>query len=105
MKLRDGFILVLMLMSMQILLTGQNPPTADDDPSRPAPAPALAGGLGIDAASDEGGSDDTPEIPALLGGPRMSLTLGGDAERSNYLRGGLNVGVAYEDNALMTSTQ
>src|SRR5882757_8843076 len=98
MKLRDGFILVLIVMCVPILSTAQAPPTPDTDSPRPAPAPALSGVLGIDAGSDEGGSDDAPEIPALLGGPKMSLALGGDAERSNYLRGGLNVGAAYEDN-------
>jgi hypothetical protein len=54
----------------------------------------------------EGGeetSNDLPEIPSLLGGPGTSTAFVREMERSNYLRGGINVGAAYDDNPLLLS--
>src|SRR2546427_8323921 len=35
-------------------------------------------------------SGELPAIPALLGGPKMSLAFPAESERSNYLRAGLD---------------
>ena len=92
-------------MSLQVLAMGQNPPAQDqgNDPSRSTPAPALTGVIGIDSPMQEEDSSSTlPAIPALLGGPKLSVALRSESERSNYLRGGINVGSTYDDNALLT---
>ena len=103
MSIRNCSIIGLVLVGMQILSAAQNPPAQTTDTERPAPAPALTGLVGIDApAADEGNSSDLPQIPSLLGGRGTSLAFRSESERSNYLRGGLNVGAAYDDNALLT---
>jgi len=115
MSIRDCSILGLVLMSLQVLTagqnapsqetSGQNPPAQDqsNDASRSTPAPALSGVIGIDSpVAEDDTSGDLPAIPALLGGPKMSVALRSELERSNYLRGGLNVGATYDDNALLT---
>src|SRR5213594_4041920 len=110
MSIRRYSILVV-LAGLQIFAAAQNPPAQNPpvqstDEARSTPAPALSGVLGIDASvSEEDTSSDLPQIPALLGGPKMSLALRSELERSNYLRAGLNVGAAYNDNALMTPSQ
>src|SRR5262249_33955815 len=45
-----------------------------------------------------------PQIPTILGGQIPSLAVGSEQERSNYLRGGINVGATYDDNATLVST-
>ena len=56
----------------------------------------------------QGGADDTasalPQIPAFLGGKGISLAFLSELERSNYLRGGVNVSAAYNDNPLLASS-
>lgn len=109
MNLKDYSILGVVLLGAQVLASGQNPAgqssgagTGSDEPHS-TPSPALTGLIGIDTQvpeEDSGGS--MPQIPALLGGPRLSVALRSEAERSNYLRGGLNVGATYDDNALLT---
>jgi hypothetical protein len=100
----------LVLAGLQTLSAGQNPPTqspdsADANAARPTPAPALFGVMGVDTqVPEEDTSGDVPRIPALLGGQRTSLEFIPEMERSNYLRGGLNVGAAYDDNALLAPT-
>jgi hypothetical protein len=109
--MRSYSMLVLVLAGSQIFSTAQNPPAQNPpvqntDESRPTPATALSGVLGIDSSvSEEDTGSDVPQIPALLGGPKMSLALRSELERSNYLRGGLNLGAAYDDNTLMTPSQ
>ena len=49
-------------------------------------------------------SSDLPQIPALLGGTGISSAFLPELERSNYLRGGVNVGAVYDDNPLLAST-
>jgi hypothetical protein len=106
MSIRNHAILGFFLMGLQVFLTGQNPPAQGNDASRSTPAPALSGVVGMDSPmSDEDTNSDLPQIPALLGGPKMSLAFRSEQERSNYLRAGLNVGAAYDDNTQMTSTQ
>jgi hypothetical protein len=54
----------------------------------------------------EGGeetSNDLPQIPTLLGGVGPSTAFLTEMERSNYLRGGVNVGATYDDNPLLLS--
>jgi hypothetical protein len=55
----------------------------------------------------EGGAEDTsgslPQIPALLGGTGFSAAFISEG-RSNYLRGGVNMGATYDDNPLLLSS-
>jgi len=52
----------------------------------------------------EDASNDLPRIPALLGGAGISSAFLSELERSNYLRGGVNVGAVYDDNPLLLSS-
>jgi len=94
-----AMILVVSVIGLPAWSRGQENPNQTSDADRAAPTPALSGVVGIDS---EETADETqtnlPQIPTLLGGPRMSLSVGGEQGRSNYLRGGINVGVAYDDN-------
>lgn len=104
MSIRDCSILGLVLMGAQVVCAGQNPPAQGTDTSRSTPAPALSGVMGIDPeVTEEDTSSGLPQIPSLLGGPGASLAFPSEQERSNYLRGGLNVGAAYDDNALLAA--
>ena len=102
-----------MVAGLQVLSAGQNPPPqnppaqspGDDDASaRTAPAAALSAIAGMQT---EGGTEDTssdlPQIPGLLGGIGITPAFLSEMERSNYLRGGVNVGAAYDDNPLLLS--
>ena len=71
---------------------------------RVAPAAAISGRAGFASSTGEDTHSELPQIPALLGGRGMTLALPGEKERSNYLRGGLNLGAAYDDNALLSSS-
>jgi hypothetical protein len=85
----------------------QNAPaqSASEESGRKAPATALSGLAGIQTdVGVEDTFDDLPQIPALLGGKRMTLAFLTEMARSNYLRLGLNVGAAYEDNPLLLSS-
>lgn len=107
-------ILALLLSGLQFSAAGQNstPPTSpvatpgsDSGATRTAPAAALTGIAGMDAQVDtEDTSKDLPQIPALLGGKGISTAFVTELERSNYLRGGVNVGGAYDDNPLLDSS-
>jgi hypothetical protein len=106
MSISRYLVLALIVVSLSIAAEAQNPPVQSNvqpSPSsvRSAPAPALSGLGGVDTSDDS--VQDVPRIPALLGGPGSSLALRSEMERSNYLRGGLNVGAAYDDNALLGS--
>jgi hypothetical protein len=104
MSVRDCSIVGFVLLGLQVLGAGQNPPPGDET-SRSTPAPALSGVIGIDSPlPEEDTSGELPAIPAFLGGPKMSLAFPAESERSNYLRAGLNVGATYDDNALLTPT-
>jgi hypothetical protein len=46
-------------------------------------------------------SSDLPQMPALLGGPGTSAAFLSELERSNFLRGGINVSATYDDNPLL----
>lgn len=102
--MRSFFMLVMVLAAVQIFAAGQDQPGQNTDESRPTPAPALSGVIGLDApVAEEDTSGDLPQIPELLGGQGASLAFRAEQERSNYLRGGLNVGATYDDNASLTS--
>jgi len=100
-----------MVAALQVLSAGQSPPSPTlpsqssvDASVKPAPAGAVSALIGI---LPEGGADDTnaelPQIPALLGGPGISSAFISELERSNYLRGGVNVGAVYDSNPLLLS--
>jgi len=97
---------------LQILSAGQNPPpqnppaqSSGDNAARQAPATALSAIAGMQVEGVvEDTSDTLPRIPALLGGKGFTSDFLTEMERSNYLRAGMNVGAAYDDNALLAST-
>ena len=113
MSIRHCLILVWMVAALQILAMGQdqpsqNPPaqsSSDDGTVRTAPAAALSAIAGMQT---EGGTGDAssglPQMPALLGGPGISAAFSSELERSNYLRGGINVSATYDDNPLLVSS-
>jgi len=114
MSVRRCLILGCLVAALQVLSVGQNPPSqnpstqspSDDSGSaRTAPAAALSAIAGMQV---EGGTEDTnndlPQIPALLGGKGTSSAFLSEMERSNYLRGGINVGATYDDNPLLLSS-
>jgi hypothetical protein len=102
-----------MVAGLQVLSMGQDQPSqnsttqnsSNDGTVRTAPAAALSALAGMEP---EGGTADTnndlPQIPALLGGKGTSTAFLSELERSNYLRGGLNVGATYDDNPLLLSS-
>ncbi len=104
MSIGRWLILGWMAAGVQVLSAAQNPPaqSSGDDGSRTAPAAALSAIAGMQI---EGGAEDTsgslPQIPALLGGTGISAAFLSELERSNYLRGGVNVGATYDDNPLL----
>jgi hypothetical protein len=108
-------ILWWMIAGLQVFSSGQNPPAenppaqnpgSDTDSGRTAPAAALSAVAGM---QPEGGTADTgstlPQIPGLLGGVGISPAFLSEMEKSNYLRGGVNVGAAYDDNPLLLSSR
>jgi hypothetical protein len=115
-SVRGWLLVVLMLIGLQMVAPGQNPPPPKSPPeqqnppeqktgdepeeSRPVPAGALTGIGGVDTEPGEESSEDLPRIPAMLGGQGGSLALGSE-ERSNYLRGGVNLTAGYDDNAFL----
>ena len=111
MSIRRCLILAWMVAGLQVLSAGQNPPpqnppaqSSSDDSVRQAPAAALSAIAGMQPeGGTEDASSDLPQIPALLGGKGMSSAFLSESERSNYLRGGVNVGAIYEDNPLLLS--
>jgi hypothetical protein len=115
MNIQRRFILGWMIAGLQVLsaagqnLPAQNPPAqspgSDDDGARTAPAAALSaiGGMQTGGSPDDT-SSSLPQIPALLGGIGISPALLSEMEKSNYLRGGVNVGAAYDDNPLLFSS-
>jgi hypothetical protein len=104
-----------MIAGLQVFSVGQNPPAenppaqnpgSNTDNGRTAPAAALSAIAGMqgDGSADEGASSDLPQIPMLLGGAGISSSFLSELKRSNYLRGGVNVSVAYDDNSLLVPT-
>jgi hypothetical protein len=91
-----------------MLAVGQNPPAQNpgdgSSATRSVPAAALSGIVGVDAQSEGESSEDLPQIPAMLGGRGSSLAFRSEMERSNYLRGGVNIGAGYDDNAFLASS-
>jgi hypothetical protein len=114
MSIRPCLILVLLVAGFQVVSVGQdqppqNPPAqspgGDDASTRTAPAAALSAIAGMEPeGGTENTSSDLPRIPALLGGTGISSAFISELERSNYLRGGVNVGAAYDDNPFLASS-
>ena len=109
MNLRRGLILGWMMAGLQLFAAGQNsapqtPPSQSSGDSgvtdRTAPAAAVSGIAGMQGEFEET-SNDLPQIPTLLGGVGTSTAFLTEMERSNYLRGGINVGATYDDNPLL----
>jgi hypothetical protein len=105
MSIRCCSILVLVLIGLPMLAAGQDPPPRNPDDesnaTRSIPAAALSGIAGVSTQSDDESSEDLPHIPARLGGQGSSLAFRSEMERSNYLRGGVNLGAGYDDNAFL----
>jgi hypothetical protein len=114
MSIRRCLILGLLVAGLQVFAAAQapapqNPPGQSSGESggsdRTAPAPALTGIVGMQS---EGVAEDTsstvPQIPSFLGGKGINTTVLSKMERSNYLRAGLNVGSAYDDNPYLVSS-
>jgi hypothetical protein len=96
---------VLILIGLQIPGLGQNPPSQNPNEesgaTRAAPAGAVSAIIGTDTRSEEESNDQLPQIPSMLGGRGNSLAFLSEMEHSNYIRGGVNVGAAYDDNAML----
>jgi hypothetical protein len=113
MSIRRWLILGWMVAGLQVLSAGQNPPPqnppAQDssaDSARTAPAAALSAMAGMQGEGGaEDASSDLPNIPALLGGTGLSSAFLPELERSNYLRGGVNVGAVYDSNPFLVSSR
>jgi hypothetical protein len=114
MSIQRCLILGCLVAGLQAFAAGQNPapqnppaqsPSDNSDSGRTAPAAALSAIAGM---QPQGGTEDTssslPQIPGLLGGAGISPALLSEMERSNYLRGGVNVGATYDDNPLLVSS-
>jgi hypothetical protein len=117
MSVRQRLILVWMVAGLQVIAAGQNPPSPDtaqqgqppsgtsDAGDRSVPAAALSAVAGMQGdGGDEDPGSGVPQIPALLGGKGISSAFLSEMERSNYLRGGVNVGATYDDNPLLAPT-
>jgi hypothetical protein len=110
-NIRRGLILGWLVAGLQVLSAGQNPvpqntpvQSPSDNESRQAPAAALSAIAGMQLeGGTEDASSDLPRIPALLGGAGISSAFLSELERSNYLRAGVNVGTAYDDNPFLAS--
>lgn len=107
MSIRYGSIIV-MLICGGISLAGAQTQTDTQQSSsngtsntRSAPAGAVSSMIGVDNQTEDQSSQDLPGIPSMLGGQAPSLAFQSEMERSNYLRGGINVGAGYDDNALL----
>ena len=108
MSIRVGLILGLILAGSAVFAAGQgqpaqNPPTQSpvDNSVTAPPAPAISALAGMQIGGAEDTNDILPQIPALLGGVGVSPAFLSAAERSNYLRGGVNLGGTYDDNPLL----
>ena len=107
MSIRWCFVHGLVLIGLALLAVGQNPPAQNtgegSSATRSVPAAALSGMVGVDTQSGDESGADLPRIPAIVGGRGVSLAFVSEMERSNYLRGGVNIGAGYDDNALLGS--
>lgn len=103
-------IVVGVVAGLAVFGAAQNSPspspdqTETPDTGRTAPAAPLSAFAGIEGDTGSGDTASSlPQIPALLGGIGISSASLSEMERSNYLRGGINVGAAYDDNPLLLS--
>jgi hypothetical protein len=111
MSIQRGLILGWMVAGLQVLAVGQNTPVqnqpvqSSDNGVRTAPAAPLSvlAGMQSEASADDLNSS-LPRIPGLLGGAGISSAFLSELRRSNYLRGGINVSAAYDDNPFLVSS-
>jgi hypothetical protein len=113
MSMLRWLILVGVVAGLQIIAAGQSslpqnmpaqaPSNNDDAGTRTAPAGALSALAGMQPEGGENTSSDLPQIPSFLGGTGISSAFLPELERSNYLRGGVNIGGAYDDNPLLVT--
>lgn len=112
--MRSNFALslVLLVAGLEVFSFAQSQPTQDQSTpqtgeesgsTRSTPAPALSGIAGMETELGDSGQD-APQIPAFLGGQGNRALLAGELERSNYLRGGVNISEGYNDNTFLTPT-
>jgi hypothetical protein len=126
MNIQRSLIFLLVISGAQVLASAQNTPSQDsstalaeqnsgtvttqsttansdaaNNGTRSTPATALSGLAGFAADDGQDTNRDLPHIPALLGGRGMSMDFTTELERSNYLRGGVNVGAVYDDNPML----
>ena len=117
MSFRRYLIVGCIVTALQSILAAQNQPAPDPSAQNPpaqspsdggvrtAPAPALSAVAGMEGESGaEDTNSDLPRIPALLGGSGTSTAFLSEMEKSNYLRGGVNVSATYDDNPLLLSS-
>jgi len=96
------------IQSTQTQSTESQPTAPDSGDSgatsvnRSVPAPALSGIVGMETELGDPSDTNMPHIPSFLGGQGSQLVLTTEMERSNYLRGGINISEGYNDNALLT---
>ncbi|MFZ1131309.1 MAG: hypothetical protein WAN38_11095, partial [Terriglobales bacterium] len=111
-NIRSGWILAWVVAGLQVLAAGQEQPApvqpvenASDSGERTAPAAAVSNLAGLDTGIGyEDSSKTLPQIPGVLGGLGISPAFLAELERKNYLRAGVNVGAAYDDNPLLLSS-
>jgi hypothetical protein len=105
MSIRWCSVVVLVLIGLQIRTEGQSLSTQNTNEGsgvmRSVPAGAVSGIIGVDPQPEGESKEDVPQIPPMLGGPGSSLAFLSEMERTNYLRAGVNLGAAYDDNALL----
>ncbi len=109
-----GTIVGWMMAGMNLFAQGQsqnpqNAPatqTSGTESARTAPATAVTGiaDAQISGVAEEDTSASLPVIPSILGGKGFSGAFLSEMQRSNFLRGGLNIGATYDDNPLLLSS-
>ena len=95
-----------MLAGLQFLAAGQTPPAqnppAQSSGDRTTPAAPQSSTTGTEPEAETTDSSGIlPQVPALLGGKGITSAFLSELKRSNYLRGGVNVGATYDDNPLL----
>jgi hypothetical protein len=86
---RNLAVLFVLASGLQVLAQDQTPPKQQSMVQDNGAQPAIE-------------DDQRAPAPALLGGDGNSLQFSSELERSNYLRGGVQLGATYDDNAAST---
>ena len=75
----------------------------DSSGAPPAGEGAAIWTLGHSSGNDNTGEDDPMVTPAPLNGEGYSMAFSSETPRTNFLRGGLNISTAYDDNVVPSS--